>query len=108
MHRINIFKLCEKVTYLTEFELNQPSVSSRSSSIINVSNSKTKTMEENSDAAFKSKTLIEPSSPSSLTPINHAKKVSGHYEQMKHGKEKQQLLHQVYIIHIVSTCIISL
>jgi hypothetical protein len=78
---------------LTEFELNQPTPSSRSSSIINVSNIKTN--EVNSPiTTFENDTLTKSSSGSPHAPIHNNKKISGHYDQVKHGRDKQ-LLHQV-------------
>ena len=88
-----------KVTYLTEFELNQPMPSSRSSSIINVSSAKTNTIDDNSENIYDNKPVIQSSAASPLTPIHNTKKLNGPSEPTKHGREKQ-LLHQVFIIFL--------
>ena len=84
------------MTYLIEFELNQPS-STSSPSIINVANMKAATLENNSDANYRGISTAFGSSPVSLTSINHVKRRSGQYDQVKLSREKQ-LLQQVKII----------
>ena len=55
-------------------------------------------MEDKSDTAFEKKISMGASSTSPLTPVHNGRKISGHYDQIKHGRDKQ-LLHQVLNIY---------
>ena len=82
-----------KVTYLTEFELNQPMQSSRSSSIINVS---ANTREDMFESGFENTSLMHPSSTGQMTAMQTSKKVNGPHDDKRYGRDKQ-LLQQAII-----------